>query len=202
MSSALNSVFGGGGIMGAALNIASVAFPPLGIATSIGNMVTQGLGQAINTGLQSLTAVAGMPKFIAGEIGDLVKGVVDKLLQPSDSGCDQHVQDHCGHEVQDFLKDFCSGFVKHAVEEMGGGKAKGKQSWFEAVAAALGKALNEQAADVQAKSDAVTGKNATDDPKAFTDLQAASQRMGFMMSAADQVIKSLGEALATAARKG
>jgi|OpeIllAssembly_1097287.scaffolds.fasta_scaffold53708_1 flagellar hook-basal body complex protein FliE len=204
MSGALNSVFGsvGGAIANAALNVASVAFPPLGIATSIGNLVAQGLGPAINAGLQSLTTMAGMPKFIAQEIGDLLKGVIDKMQQPSDPDCDQHVHDQFRHEVRDFQTAFSDSFVKYAVEEMGGGKARGKQSWFEAVATALGKALNEQAEDVKAKSEAVVGKKSTDDPKAFTDLQAASQRMGFMMSAADQVIKGLGEALATAARKG
>ena len=37
--------------------------------------------------------------------------------------------------------------------------------------------------------------------RGFTDLQAASQRMSFMMSAADQVLKTLGEGLGALARK-
>ncbi len=201
MGGALNSVLGGvSNLVSGALNVASAVFPPLGIATSLANMVTQGIGQAVNTAAQTLTQVAGMPKFIAQEIGDVVGKVLGQLLQPSDPGCDQHVHEQCGHDFQDFLSNFCNDVVKGTCDEMKGG-SKGGGSWFEALAKALGKALDKQAKDVQDKANAVEGQNASDNPSGFTDLQSASQRMGFMMSAADQVIKALGEALATAARK-
>jgi flagellar hook-basal body complex protein FliE len=204
MSGALNSVFGGGGILGAALNVASMCFPPLAIASSLGNLITQGLGQAVGQAAQTLTQVAGMPKFIAQEVQQVVKQVVDQLTQHSDPHCDEEVKNQVGGAFDDFKSQFSKDLVKYAVEGMGSEKAKGTKgggSWFEALAAALGKALNDQSETVKGLSDAVVGKSSTDDPKAFTDLQAASQRMSFMMSAADQVIKTLGEALGTMARK-
>jgi hypothetical protein len=186
-----------------ATTAASFCFPPAAIATSLGNLVTQGIGQALGAAVQTLTQVAGMPKFIAGEVSDLIGKVLDKLLQPSDKGCDQQVRDCCGSKYDNFIEKFCGSIVENAIEEMKGGKGGGKGggSWFEALAKALGKALDAQAAEVQKLSDAVQGQNAQDNPSGFTDLQAASQRMSFMMSAADQVLKTLGEGLGALARK-
>ncbi|HEV8313961.1 MAG TPA: hypothetical protein VGQ23_12905 [Burkholderiaceae bacterium] len=45
MSGALNSVFGGGNILGLALNVASMAFPPLAIANSVANLLTQAIAR-------------------------------------------------------------------------------------------------------------------------------------------------------------
>ena len=179
-----NVLSGVSNLVGTAASVATAAatfcFPEAAIATSLANVVTQGIGQALGAAVQTLTQVAGMPKFIAGEVSDLIGKVLDKLLQPSD----------------------CASIVENAIEEMKGGKGgKGGGSWFEALAKALGKALDAQAAEVQKLSDAVQGSNAQDNPSGFTDLQAASQRMSFMMSAADQVLKTLGEGLATLARK-
>ena len=194
-------------LVGAAASVATTAatfcFPQAAIATSLANIVTQGIGQALGAAAQTLTQVAGMPKFIAGEVSDLIGKVMDKLLQPSDSACDKHVKDCCGGGVSDFIEKFCGSIVENAIEEMkGGGKGgKGGTSWFEALAKALGKALDAQAAEVSKLSEAVQGQNATDNPSGFTDLQAASQRMSFMMSAADQVLKTLGEGLGALARK-
>jgi phage-related protein len=200
-----NIVSGVGNLVGAAASAATSAasaiFPPLAIATSLGNLVTSGIGQALGAAAQTLTQVAGMPKFIASEVQDLIGNVLDKLLKPSDPGCDKHVQHCCGNAAQDFIQDFCGSIVKNAIEEMNGGKSKGGGSWFEALAKALGKALDEQAGEVKKLSEAVQGQDAKDNPSGFTDLQAASQRMSFMMSAADQVLKTLGEGLGTLARK-
>jgi flagellar hook-basal body complex protein FliE len=198
-----NVLSGVSNLVGTAASVATAAatfcFPPVAIATSLGNLVTQGIGQALNAAVQTLTQVAGMPKFIAGEVSDLIGKVLNKLLQPSDQGCDQHVRDCCGNQYNNFIERFCGSIVENAIEEMKGGK--GGTSWFEALAKALGKALDAQAAEVQKLSDAVQGQSAEDNPSGFTDLQAASQRMSFMMSAADQVLKTLGEGLATLARK-
>jgi hypothetical protein len=202
-----NVLSGVSNLVGTAASVATAAatfcFPPAAIATSLANVVTQGIGQALGAAAQTLTQVAGMPKFIAGEVSDLIGKVLDKLLQPSDSACDKHVQDCCGGGISDFIEKFCGSIVENAIEEMKGGKGGkgGGGSWFEALAKALGKALDAQAAEVQKLSDAVQGSNAQDNPSGFTDLQAASQRMSFMMSAADQVLKTLGEGLNSLARK-
>jgi hypothetical protein len=201
--SVLNNLLGGGNIMGLALNIAGMAYPPLGIGMSLMNMFGPMLGQAVNGAMSQLCQEAGMPKFIADMVGDLAQQAITQMQQqnPSDPQCDQHVQDQWGGEMNDFASQFCKGIVDDAINNMSHKPNRGAQSWFEAVASALGNALNAQADKVNQLSQAVEGKNSTDDPKAFTDLQAASQRMSFMMSAADQVIKTLGEALGTMARK-
>jgi len=201
MSGALNSIFGGGGILGAALNVASMFFPPLAIATSLQNLLTQAIGQAVTQAVQQLTQEAGLPKFIAQEINSMVKDAVSQLTQQSDPNCDDQVQQQTGDAFQDFANDFCKDLVNYAAQNMGGSKSKGGGSWFEALAQALGQALDKQAQKIQDLSSQVTDSNAKDKPSTMTQLQSESQRMSFMMSAADQVLKTLGEALSTMARK-
>lgn len=193
-------------IAGAAASAATMAvmapaglLPAALVAGTMGNLVSQGIGQALTGAAQTLCQVAGMPKFIASEVADLVGKVLDKLLQPT--GCEQQAKDCCGGAYDNFVDQLCGSIVQNAIEEMKGGGGKGGNSWFEALAKALGKALDAQAAEVQKLSDAVQGQNAQDNPSGFTDLQAASQRMSFMMSAADQVLKTLGEGLGSLARK-
>jgi len=194
-------------IAGAAASAATMAaMGPVGllpaalVAGTMGNLVSQGVGQALTCAAQTLTQVAGMPKFIAGEVADLVGKVLDKL-QPT--GCEQQAKECCGGAYDSFIDKLAGSIVENAIEEMKGGKGGkgGGTSWFEALAKALGKALDAQAAEVQKLSDAVQGQNAQDNPSGFTDLQAASQRMSFMMSSADQVLKTLGEGLNSLARK-
>jgi molybdopterin-biosynthesis enzyme MoeA-like protein len=202
MSGALNSIFGGGGILGAALNVASMCFPPMAIANALTNLLTQAIGQALTQAVQQLTQMAGLPKFIAQEVTDMLKQVLPGLMKETEPGCEQQVQDQCGGNFSDFATDFCKDIVNYAAQNMGGEKKKGTGSWYEALAQALGQALDKQAAKIQELSGQITDANAKDKPSTMTQLQSESQRMSFMMSAADQVIKTLGEALGTAARKG
>jgi hypothetical protein len=184
---------------------AQVAFPELAVANAAMNLLQGAMGQGIQGALQQLMQQSGMPPFVAKEIGNILNQVLGQLQQPTDPACQQQVQDQSGNSFSDFASQFSKSIVDSMGDDIkakcGGGKGGGA-SWFEALAAALGKALNDQADNVKNLSQAVEGKGANDDPKGFTDLQAASQRMSFMMSAADQVIKTLGEALSTAARKG
>ncbi len=94
-----------------------------------------------------------------------------------------------------------------AMGETGEGK---KKSWYEALAEALGNALDAQAAKVEELSNKVnnmegsgTGGSGseTDKPSVMTDLQAASQKLSFMMSAANDVLKTIGQAIGEIARK-
>src|SRR2546423_13962686 len=119
MSSALNSVFGGGNILGAALSIAGIAFPPLGIATSLAGMVTQAVGGAVNQAAQQLVKDCGMPKFVADIVGKVVDQALGQLKQATDPRCD----DRCGGDkgVENTLHDFVQGLVKDL-----GSKCKGE----------------------------------------------------------------------------
>lgn len=165
MSSALNSVFGGGNILGAALNIASMVYPPLGLATSLGNMLTQGVGQAVNQAAQQLMKECGMPKFLGSMIGDLVKDVIKDLCQPSQPQCDQAAGQNFGSDIGDIIKDLTKTIFENAKALMeqdkgdgkgckggkgkGGGKeaggAGGGGSWLEAIATAMGQAAGNKA---------------------------------------------------------
>lgn len=201
MSGALNQVFGGG-LVGAALNVASMAFPPLAIANAVSNVLTQVIGQAVGEAAQGLAQNFGMPKFIAQEIGELVKKVVDQMQKQTEPGCEEHVKNESGGAFDDFKSDFVKDLINNGVENMkGSDKKKGAGSWYEALAQALGQALDKQAANIEKLSGEMTDANAKDKPSTMTELQTASQRMSFMMSAADQVLKTLGEALSTMARK-
>jgi flagellar hook-basal body complex protein FliE len=176
--------------------VLTAVFPPLGLATSLGNMLTQQLGGALGQAAKELTESFGMPKFIAKEVSQLAQKVLGEFLKPSDSGCDQEVQDRCGNGVRDFGRDMMRDIVNNAVENMrcGGDKKKGSGSWFEALAEALGKALDKQAAKIEELSGQITDENAKDKPSTMTQLQAATQKLSFMMSSADNILKTLGEA--------
>src|SRR5919108_6636013 len=106
MSGALNSVFGGGGILGSALNVASMCFPPMAIANALTNLVTQAIGQAVTQGVQQLCQQQGMPKFIGQEITDMLKQVISELTKQTDPQCEKEVKDQCGGAFDDFANQF------------------------------------------------------------------------------------------------
>jgi flagellar hook-basal body complex protein FliE len=89
------------------------------------------------------------------------------------------------------------------AEQMGETEEGKAKSWFEALAEALGKALDAQAQKVEDLGNAVSKMSETDSdkPSVMTELQAASQKMSFMMSAANDVLKTIGQALGEMARK-
>jgi flagellar hook-basal body complex protein FliE len=194
-----NILGGGGGIFGALLNVASMFFPPLAMLGSLTNMLTQAFGEAIKGAVEQLGKEAGMPKFIQ----DLVKKAVTEALggaqKESTSQTDEYAKKQAGDATKSLQDQVQQNLVNDTLTNMKG-KSKGAGSWLEALAAALGEAANKQAARVEELSSAVTG-DGKDQPKAMTDLQAASQRLSFMMNAIDQVIKTIGEALSAAARK-
>ncbi|HSI60072.1 MAG TPA: hypothetical protein VLA16_21120 [Ideonella sp.] len=72
-------------------------------------------------------------------------------------------------------------------------------SWFEAMADAWGKALDEQAVAIEEKSAGMTGNG--DMPADVTELTAMSLKMSFLASSSHTAISSVGAALETMARK-
>ncbi|HMC14908.1 MAG TPA: hypothetical protein VKI18_04710 [Albitalea sp.] len=162
MSGALNSVLGGANPIGALLNVASVAFPPLGIATSVANMITQGVGQAVNQAAQQLSQAAGMPKFLTDMVGGLVKDVIGKLTQHSNPGCDEASHEHFGGDIgkmiEDLVKSITDGAKAIMEQGQGGDDCKGGKAgkggkggaqpagnWLIAMARAMGAAAGDHA---------------------------------------------------------
>lgn len=84
----------------------------------------------------------------------------------------------------------------------GAGSTSGNTSgsWFEAMAAAWGQALDKQAASIEAKSAEVSGDGG-DNPSGITELTAMSLKMSFLSSSSHTALSSVGNALETMARK-
>lgn len=228
MGSAVQSLMGGGagGILGAALNIAGAIFPPLGIATSLANMVTQAVGQAVNQAAQGLIKECGMPKFLGEMIGNIVKQALEGLTKPSDKGCDQAAQQNFGNDMKDFAQDLMKSIMDAAKAIMEQDKGDGKSgkgskgagkkasSWLEAIAIAMGEAAGNKAAKMVELSNKLKElSSAGGDEKAQqqaakemnsvnAQFQATSQEFNMLQSAFSNAIKAIGEGMAQMARKG
>jgi hypothetical protein len=183
MSGALKGVFGGGGIFGALMSIASIAFPPLAIANSLGNMLLQGIGQAIGQAVQTLIKESGMPKFLGGVIGNLVDQVLGGQKKETDPQADSLVQSNEGVQdwMQKFQKDLSNQIVESSRKHIEKDKASGaggkggkggvsSGSWLQAIAAAMGEVLGDKAAKMVTLADKMSalnsdGKAISTDPK-------------------------------------
>jgi len=216
MSSALNSVFGGGNIIGAALSVAGIAFPPLGIATSLASMVTQAVGGAVNQAAQQLVKDCGMPKFVQDIIGKVVEQALGQLKQATDPGCDHRCQGDSGvqNTMHDFVQDLVKDLVSKCKEELqneakcGKGGKKGAGSWLEALARAMGEVAGDKAAKMVELSNKITDLSGDSSPEAAKEMTAVTQELNgtsklfsMLQDAFNNVIKSVGDGLATAARK-
>jgi predicted secreted Zn-dependent protease len=218
MSSALSSVLGGGNILSSVMSLAGVAFPPLGIATSLANLVTQGVGQAVTQAAQQLTKEAGMPKFIGDMIGNIVKDIVGKLQHPSDPSCDNRTKGDSGvnQTMQDLIQGMVKDLVEKAKEEMqgqhkkagGSGGKHGGGSWLEALSRAMGEVAGDKAAKMVELSNKITGLAGDDSPEAAKEMTAVTQELNgtsklfsMLQDAFNNVVKSIGDGLSTAARK-
>lgn len=73
-------------------------------------------------------------------------------------------------------------------------------NWFEAFANSWGRALDNQASIIEARSDALSAGG--DKPSDITMLTAESMRMSFMANSSHTSLDSISKALETAARKG
>jgi hypothetical protein len=229
MSGALSQVFGGG-LINAAMSVASIAFPPLGIATSLCNVVAGAVGEAVNGAAQQLCKEAGMPKFLADMIGGVVGKVLDQVTHPNDPACEQHCQGNDGVKnwKSDFVQDLMKGIIDRVKEEMSpnkpggaGKKGGGGGSWLEAIAKALGAAAGEKAAkmvelsnkisDLSAEGANITGTddaakkaqadNAAKMTEANAELSGVSKMFSLMQETLNTTVKSIGEGLSTVARK-
>jgi hypothetical protein len=220
MSGALSSVMGGGGL-GALLNIASMFFPPLAMASSLSNLLTEAIGAGIKGAVDTLVKEAGMPKFL----GDIVKGVVDSVVpnqkQQSDSKVDAYTSEKFKEPMDDFSKQLTKDLVDKVKEDMGD-RAKGKGSgsssgaggkkaagsWLEAIARALGEVAGEKAAKMVDLSNQISEKAGDSSPESAKEMTAlnaelsgTSQMFKTLQETMNTTVKSIGEGLSTVARK-
>ncbi len=228
MGSALNNIFGGGNILGLLTSVASMFFPPLAIATSLSNLLTQALGQAMTQAINTLVQQSGMPKFLGDMIKNMVGEVLGNLMKPSSPDVDQAVGGNQG--VQDwmgkFVEDISNQIVESARKFMeansakeGKGKKASAGSWLEAITMAMREIAGDKAAKMVELSQKMADLNADgkgiskDDTKAqqenaraFSEtqskFQAASQEFSILQNTFANAIKSIGEGLTAMGRKG
>lgn len=223
MGSAVGSLLGSAGI-GAAINIGSKLFSSTTLASSLGNLATQGLGQAVTGATQQLTQF-GLPNFVLKAITSLVDKVVKSVQLPTQPGADKVVQDNFGDAIKKLVEELTQSIIDAAkkileLEKGGGGKpVKSKKpvgSWLEAIAKAMGEAAGSKAAkmvELSNKLQEISSQNVGDDQKQLTQqatdmnvtnaqFQAVSQEFNILQSAFSNAIKSLGEGMTQMARKG
>ncbi|MCR5867111.1 MULTISPECIES: hypothetical protein [Aquincola] len=224
MSGALKSVFGGGNIFGSLLSLASLAFPPLAIAGSMSNLLTQAIGTAVKMAADTLMKEFGMPKFVRDIVNTVVDGAVSGNTTDSDPEVDNFVEQQAGAEVQQFAQESSQAIVQRAMAKMRseglensdenrskarGSSRAGSGSWLEAIAAAMGEVLGEKASKMVELSNKIAstageeGKSAAKaNAAATTEMQATSQMFSLMQNGFSNTIKAIGEGLSQMARKG
>jgi hypothetical protein len=225
MSGALGNIFGGGNILGLVMNIASMVFPPLALATSLANLVSGAVGQALKGAVDQLMQQSGLPKFLGEAIKQMVDSTVPGLNQESDAQADQATQGAFGEDMQSLTNELTESIVKNAQAIMQQDKGDGRSSrssgrsgktassWLEAIALAMGEAAGNKAAKMVELSNKLkelssAGGSEKDQQKAAKEMnavnaqfQAVSQEFNMLQSAFSTAIKSLGEGLAQMARK-
>lgn len=227
MGSAVSSVFGGGGaggILGAVGGIVGGIFGgPIGamIGQAVGNLLQQAVGDATKQAVDTLQQEHGMPKFLADEVKSKVDSIIGGLKQPVSADAAQQAAHHVGSNFEDFKNELADSLVKkvldqlQSTEDSDGKTSSGKPakastgSWLEALAKAMGKSLGEKAGRMVQLSDTITRttgqkgeKAAKENTEATLEMQGVGQMFSLMQNAFSAAIKSIGEGLSQAARKG
>ena len=107
----------------------------------------------------------------------------------------QQVGGHQSHTLMKTASDIAGG--PEAKEAKAGGKGG---SWLMAMARALGEKADKLAGEMQDMADKMAADKS--DPSASLEFSAKSQEFGLFMNSATNALKTAGESLTTAARKG
>lgn len=193
-----------------------IAQMALQIATQIGKELIQTLGQQmglpqpmIDAAQGALETAAGNPAGAAQEYAQAAQGsaamVADlgQLFQQSPAQIGEAQRDVQSAQ-DDFIQNQILQGAQQGSDEDGNARgvgAKGsasKGSWLMVLAEALGRKANAAANELASKSNSLDWK----DPKQSSDFQALTQQFNMLMSAITNAIKSVGEGMTTAARKG
>jgi hypothetical protein len=187
--------------------LATVALGPLGgIASQLFTQIASSIGQEI---LQQVGDKLGLPQStidmaqgaFAGSIGDFQgsQANLNELINqfgeangasPTEIG-----------DVQSQLNDSINNLAVDLAEsqEAKEAKASGGKSWLMSLAQALGKVADKLADEMQQMGDELGGGG--NDPSQNIEFSAKSQEFSQFFNAANTVLKGIGEALASGARK-
>lgn len=194
--SVLSSIFGSGGILSAALNLASMVFPALKLAASLFNMISKAVEGAIK-GVMDQLMQDGLPKFIGNAVKDLATKEIGGSQQPTEAGPDQAMQEANGAETQALQE----GMTKTALQDISGSedlKEGGTGGWLVALAKAFGKMADKAAAKLEKMGKELSDKK----PSEQLIYQAKTQEFSQMMNSFVNAIKTIGEANVATVRKG
>lgn len=208
MGSAINQIISP--ISSLVSSVASAVFPPLGIAMSAANLLTQALGSALSGLGNQLCQQLGMPKFVNDIFQNIIKSVLDQLPHPPNPECDHACHQDFGDKIEDFAKDFAKSvfdLLKSQVDDGGecsGPKGKSGTSWLVAIAKAMGTVAGKHANNLVDLSNRIeaTSKDAGNSTELNATFQAESQMFSMLQNAFSNAIKSIGEGMTTMARKG
>lgn len=187
---------------------APILFPGPTLALTAGNLLAQAVGGGAQQALSQLGKEAGLPKFLQDMVGGIIKDVVSQFCKPSDSDCDQAVQDHCGDTFRD-IGDSVGRSIADIVKQLrSGGEDGGSDSWLVAIAKAMGKVAGQHAKKLAELSNQLEGLNGKDPNNAqqsqeiTNQMQGESQMLNLLQTAFSNVLKTIGESTANMARKG
>ncbi len=194
----LGGLFGGGGIFGGMLNSLTSSFGLDNIIGAVSNLLLDSIGTAIKGFIDSTP-------FLPDFMKDAAKGLVDKIID----GAKQEVSPEAEEAVRnspaaDPIKqagnDIATSLVGEADEEASKGG-----NWLIVLAKAMANVQAdhlEKAMENQADMASTAG---TEDPRAFqeasAEFQANMKLFGMSAEATSTSLKTLGEALASLARK-
>lgn len=223
MSGALNSVLGGSGggsILGDIGGLLGSEFGPIGsmIGEAIGNMVQQVVSQAVSQAVDQLQQQNGMPSFAASTAKDTASDWADQNQTNVPAGAQQFAQTHFGAEMTDMGNQMGAFIASSAAEKQKQSGSTHGGSWLEAIAAAMGEALGQQAdrmvslsnkmsAEMPSGSSGSSGGQSSNGSQAdqfnedMTQFQAVSQQYSILQNTFSTALKGLGDALSGMARK-
>ncbi|MFS0737224.1 hypothetical protein ABC347_09255 [Sphingomonas sp. 1P06PA] len=194
-----------------------------GTSLIVSQMLRQVVSSLIQNVIQTIGTELGVPQSVidmaqgaaAGSVGDF-QGAAQNYGEAAQGftelagsfaqqlGASPREQGEFENLVQNQRDSFLDSLRKNNpfVDEEGNSGAfkaqsGGKGSWLMALAAALGRKLDEAQAQFESKMDSTDWE----DSKASMEMQASAQEFSLFMSTATNVIKTVGEALSQMARK-
>ena len=184
-----------GGGLGSILSLAS-----RNLVSSFGQNLIQTLGQAVGLPQPLIDAAQGQFAFATGDVfggisnlGEAAQGFAQAAGGSLTDGAD-------------FSREIMDSLTKTASDIAGGEEAREAKrggtggSWLMAMARALGEKADQLASEMEGLASEMSGSES--DPSASLEFSAKSQEFGLFMNAATNALKTAGESLTTAARKG
>ena len=175
-----------------------------GMSSMLG-AITNIASQAMSSSLQEAINNAPLPQFVKDAANQAVEDILGGYQQSCSAECQHAVENsELGDMIQQYIEDFIEASVKEANESCQGSEGgKGGDNWLVMLAKAMAKMQAEHMDKMQAAQEEMG--SAGDDKEAFFDasatFQAESQMFKMVSEALSTMIKSVGEGLASIARK-